>query len=150
MTHSSNLVDYMRTDAPVDLHHATFPGYSAEELKSQWEQLANDIVMDFQIKVKAHIDTLYIPDMHEPLSASLFPPDMHVFIAAKLDEAVPHWNVVQKAIAFNVYIHELYNQARNDLFNRIRDKHNRKLETSLPFMKSVLKTRDSTDLEERK
>lgn len=135
MIQSSNLVDYMRTDAPTDLHQATFPGYTAEELKLQWEDLANSIVVDLQMKVKGHIDTLHIPEMHEPLNASVFPVDMHLMIAAKIDDAKPLWNVVQKAIAFNVYIHELYNQARNDLFNRIRDKHNRKMEllNKVPF-----------------
>lgn len=128
MTHSSNLVDYMRQGTIADLHHAAFPQYTAQELKQEWETLAELIVIDLQVRVKSHIDTLHIPDMHEPLNASLFPDDMHVFIAAKIDDAKPDWNVVQKAIAFNVYIHELYNQARNDLFNRIRDKHNRKME----------------------
>jgi hypothetical protein len=125
---SNNLVDYVRQDEPHDLHHSMFPDMEHTEMQRQWEQLADTIVVDVQCKVKAHLDTCHIPDMHEPLNASLFPPDLHLFLAQRIDEAVPHWNIAQKALAFNVYIHELYNQARHDLFTRIRDKHNRKMD----------------------
>lgn len=125
MMNSSNLVDYVRLDEPHDLHHSIFPNLTYQEMQRQWEELASDIVIDLQIRVKTHIDTLHVPKMDEPLNASLFSPDLHVYLATRIDESVPHWNIAQKALAFNVYLHELYTQAKNDLFNRIRDKHNR-------------------------
>lgn len=147
MTH--NLVDYLRTDEPHDLHHSLFPNLTAEEMQREWENLADKIVVDLQITVKSHIDTLYIPDMHEPLTASVFPVDMHLQLGRKIDEAVPHWNIAQKSIAFNVYLHELYNQARNDLFNRVRDKHNSSLKMSKKHINTFLSSSpgQNTELE---
>lgn len=123
-----NLVDFLRTDEPHDLHHSLFPDLSYGEMQKQWEQLSERVVVDLQMKVKAHIDTLYIPDIHEPLLAKIFPDGIHLYLASRIDEEVPEWTIAQKTLVYTVYLHELYNQGKTDLYNRIRDKHNRKLE----------------------
>lgn len=132
MITSASLVDYLRKDEPHDLHHSLFPELEHTEMQKQWEALAERIVVDLQVLVKKHIDTLHVPDMHEPLSASLFPADLHLSLGTMIDLHVPEWNIAQKALVFNVYLHTLYDQARNDLFTRIRDKHNRKMEHQSP------------------
>jgi hypothetical protein len=117
-----NLLDYIRLENIEDLHHSLFPEHTYPEMKSEWGDFSSRIIPVLHLKLNAYLDTLYIPHQGEIVIYNVFPDDMHVFLAAMIDQYAPDWNIVQRTLAFKVFINQLYDYAQADVKRRKEEK----------------------------
>lgn len=122
---SNQLSDYVSAEHVTDLNHTLFPGRNWDELHKEIIALADGLVPHLYTRIKEYIDTLYVPRMTEPMIFDALPIDFPVFLAEKIDEYCPDWNIAQKTLFYWHYLRESWNKGNQDMNQRVLDRANK-------------------------
>lgn len=119
---TNNLVDYVTTEEPHDIHHALFPGKKWEQMQEEWDSLSMGPMWELQDALQRHINQLSLPTTREQVTlVQTFPKGFHRYIAYIVDEALPQWNVAQKSMLWHTLSHVLYRYSQALWANRVQE-----------------------------
>lgn len=122
MTITSQLADYIATHKCEDLNHTIFPNRQWADVASEMEQLAQQLVPLVNDELDRHLNSLHIPSLAEVQNTQIMSVGFPVWLAQKLDELNPDWNIVQKAIFYGYYLQEAWKAATREFEHRVKEK----------------------------
>lgn len=90
----------------------------------EWKCFVDAFVPDLVQEVKEHLDTLPAPGMNEVVTIQYLPFGYMKRIASLIDDHLPHWNLVERAIICQVCAKEIYDTAAGMWRDMVRQKNN--------------------------